>query len=345
MQPQKQMIDTQLPFPGVTSLRGDIIQTDIEIAKQEYAMTLRDVLSEVKKTFYDLAYIHHAIEITKENRVLLEQMLDVASQKFEAGNTSYNDVINARISLSKLTDNLITLEDQSTTIDSRLNFLLNRSPNAPIGQVLVPNIQAMKIKLDHLYELAQEKRQEIQKMSLMIHRTDLMIDLAQEMNRPDPTLGASYFQERSGLLVGSEPDRETFQSAPRQQLRPWFGQRESFIAEMQERKYELTSKLDNLMNQTLFEIKNAHFSLDVAYRETELYRTTLIPEARQSLEVSETDYLGARIDFLDYLDAQRTWLDFNLAFYKAQSTFGKARAELERNLGSSLQINSQTNNQ
>ncbi|MBZ0257651.1 TolC family protein, partial [bacterium] len=157
-----------------------------------------------------------------------------------------------------------------------------------------------------------------------------------QMNRPDPTLGASYFQDRSGLLVGSDPDGMTFQPAPRQPLRPWFGQREAFIAEMQMRKQEMTNKLKSVENQSLFEVKSSHFSLDAAYRESELYRTTLIPEAKQSLEVAETDYQGARTDFIDYLDAQRTWLDFNLAQFNAQRMYGVTLAELERVVGMSL---------
>lgn len=336
MQPQKQMVDTEWPFPGITSLRGDIIQADIEIAKQNYAIALRDVLANVKKSYYDYAYIHQAIDITQENRDLLEQILDVASQKFEAGNTSYNDVIKARVALSKLTDNLITLEDQRETIIAQLNTLLNRAPHAPIGSVVSTPVTSVQWKLNHLYDIAKQKRQEILQMQTKVKRTRLMIEMAQDMNRPDPTLGASYFQNRSGLLAGADPDRDSFQPSPRQPLRPWFGQRDSFIAEMQKRKQELNEQLTTITNQTLFEVKRAHFSLDTAYREAELFRTTLIPEAQQSLDVAETDYLGARIDFLDYLDAQRTWLDFNLSHYKAQRSYGKTRAELERVIGSSI---------
>lgn len=336
MQPQKQMIDTEWPFPGITSLRGNIVQTDIEIAKQGFAIALRNVLSDVKKTYHDYVYIHQAIDITQENTELLEQMLDVASQKFEAGDTSYNDVIKARVALSKLTDNLITMEDQRETFNAKLNTLLNRSPQESFGNHIATQVRNIPLKLKRLYEISNIERQEIRQMQSKVERARLMIELAQEMNRPDPTLGASYFQERSGLLVGADSERDTFQPSPRMNIRPWFGQRESFIAEMQKRRLELTDKLENTINQTLFEVKRAHFSLGTAYRESELFRTTLIPEAKQSLEVADTDYLGARIDFLDYLDAQRTWLDFNLSHYKAQSEFGKTLAELERVTGTSL---------
>jgi len=336
MQPQKQMVDTDWPFPGIVSLRGDIIQTDIEIAKQDFSIALRDVLANTKKAFHEFVYIDRAIEVTRENQELLKQMLDVASQKFETGNTAYNDVIKARVALSKLTDAIITLEDQRETIIARLNTIFDRAPHASIGPLVSPPIKQMQLKIDRLYEIAKQNRQEIQQMQSKVERTRLLVDMAQEMNRPDPTLGASYFQERSGLLVGAEPDRSAFQPAPRQPIRPWFGQREAFIAEMQIRRQQLSNKLEGVINQTLFEVKSSHFSVDAAYRESELYRTTLIPEAQQSLEVAEADYQGARTDFLDYLDAQRTWLDFNLVHYNAQRSYGVTLAELERVVGASL---------
>lgn len=336
MQPQKQMVDAEWPFPGLVSLRGDLIQTDVDIAKQDYSIALRDIFSQTKKVFHELVYIDHAIEITKENQDLLNQMLEVVSQKFETGDAAYNNVIKARVALSKLTDALITLEDQRQTANARLNTLLNREPHAPIGSLSSPPIKPVKFNIEQLYALAKQYRQEISQMKSKVKRVRLLVEMAKQMNRPDPTLGASYFQDRSGLLVGSDPDGMTFQPAPRQPLRPWFGQREAFIAEMQMRKQEMTNKLKSVENQSLFEVKSSHFSLDAAYRESELYRTTLIPEAKQSLEVAETDYQGARTDFIDYLDAQRTWLDFNLAQFNAQRMYGVTLAELERVVGMSF---------
>lgn len=313
MQGQRQTIAGEFPFPAVTALRGDLILTDIRIAEQDFAIVVRNTIADVKKSYHDYVYIHDAILITQENQSLLEQMLEVASRKFEAGKASYNDVIKARVALSKLSDNLITLEDQETTIIAELNTLMDRPPQALLGRSGYPKLDPPEQTLEELYTLAKISRQEIHRARLREKRIQQMIALAEKMNRPDPTLGASYFEDRSALLVGAEPDRDTFRPAPRQPVRPWFGVRESFIEEMRGREKEMAQRVEEAVNQTLLKVKTAHFSMDAAQRETELYAKTLVPEARQSLEVAETDYEGARVDFLDFLDSQRTWLDFNLA--------------------------------
>ncbi|RJP25961.1 MAG: TolC family protein [Candidatus Omnitrophota bacterium] len=332
MQNQRQMIAAEFPFPAVTALRGDLIQTDIDIAKLDFAIAVRDTLAKAKKTFHDYVYIHGAIQITTDNLKLLEQMLQVASRKFEAGNASYNDVLKSRVALSKLTDNLITLSHQQKTILAEMNTLLNRSPDAVIGAPRALKIDLPQYNSDALYELARTDRQEIRQVRLRKQRVRQMIALAEKMNRPDPSPGAGYFENRSALLAGAAK-MDTFRPAPRQPLRPWFGQREAFIEEMRHRENEMARRIEDTINQTLLNVKSVYFVLDAARRESDLYEKTLLPDARQSLEVTRADYEGARVDFLDYLEAQRTWLDFNLAHYQARRDLGRALAELERAVG------------
>jgi outer membrane protein, heavy metal efflux system len=336
MQNQRQIINAEFPFPGVTSLRGDIVQTDVQLAEMDYAITLRDVLANVKKAFADLIFIGRAISITQDNQELLEQMLSVVSQKFEAGRTSYNDVIRTRIELAELSNALITLRNQRHTIQTKINALIDRTPNAPLGKPVETKYEYPQINLKSLYSLAKQYGQEIRQAQLKEQRTRLMIDLAVKMNRPDSTTGASYFQNRSALLSGSITDQPSFNPAPAQPLRPWFGQRESFIAEMRNRRQSLSEKVNDVINQTFSLVKTIHFELDSAKRESELYRTTLIPEARQSLAITEKDYQAAQVDYLDYMDAQRTWLAFNLEAYRSQKDERIASAELERVIGVSL---------
>lgn len=336
MQRQKETIAAEYPFPGVTALRGDIVQTDIRIAEQEFAIALRDTIAEVRKTYHDYGYLFRAIEITEENRSLLEQMLEVASRRYEAGRSSYNDVINSRIELAKISDELKTLREKLSVVRTKLNALLNRSSKTKIGTPEKYPLPSVSMPLNRLYSTAERNRQELEKARLQEHRAKLTIRMAEQMNRPDPTLGASYFEDRSALLAGPEPQKPSFRPAPKPMLRPWFGQREAFIEEMRYRKQQIEAEKENIQNQIHVDVESAYFALDTARREVELYETTLIPEARQSLDVAQQAYETAEIDFMEYLDAQKTWLDFNLSLHKARRNYGQAYAALEKAVGISF---------
>lgn len=338
MQGQRATAAAGFPFPGVNSLKSDLIHTDILVAEQEFAIAVRDVIADSQKAFHDWIYIHKAIAITEENQNLLQQVLEVASRKYEAGRASYNDVIKARIALSTLSDTLVTLNERKLTILVRLNTLLDRAPDSELGEPAGEFVSTTVSDLEELYATARRGRQELVRARLAERRVGLTIALAEKMNRPDPTLGASYFEDRGSLLVGADTDRNPFRATPRQPLRSWFGQREAFIEEMRGRAREKAERVESFENQVLLEVKTAHFALDKARRATELYGKTLVPEARQSLALAEREYEAGRIDFMEYLDAQRTWLDFNLSLVQSERDMGMARAELERTVGSSRPI-------
>jgi outer membrane protein, heavy metal efflux system len=328
-------INAEYPSPGMTSLRQQIVNMDVAIAGLDFEMTVRDTLAKVKSAFYEYAYLVKAVRITRDNQELLEQMLQVVMRKFEAGRSSYNDVIKVRMELAKISNDGVTLSEQCETITVKINTLLDRSADAALGQPADASHPSLP-GINELFAVAENYRQEIRQWRSKEDRANSMVALAEKMNRPDATLGASYFQDRSALLVGSVQEKPAFQPAPRLPLRPWFGQREAYITEMRHRQNQWHEKWLDVINQTRAEVKEKYFAVDTASRELELYKIKLLPDARQSLQVAEQDFEGARIDFLDYLDAQRTWLDLNLASYRAQRNLGAAVAELEKVVGRAL---------
>ncbi len=68
----------------------------------------------------------------------------------------------------------------------------------------------------------------------------------------------------------------------------------------------------------------------------ELYRTTVLPQAEQTLEAAQAGYRTDRADFLDLIDAERTLLDYQLEYIRALVRLEQQRAALEHVIGQSL---------
>src|SRR5204863_3029397 len=67
-----------------------------------------------------------------------------------------------------------------------------------------------------------------------------------------------------------------------------------------------------------------------------LFRTTILPQAQQTLHVSRIPCQADRLDFQAVIDNQRTLLDAQLAYVRALSEFEQATADLERAVGADL---------
>ncbi len=67
-----------------------------------------------------------------------------------------------------------------------------------------------------------------------------------------------------------------------------------------------------------------------AIRQVDLFADSLLPRARQTLEIIQTDNRGGKASFLDLIEAQRKVLELELGWLKARTDAVVASAEWER---------------
>ena len=332
----KEMMAMAFPFPDTLALKGQVITEDVLIAQKEFEIALRDLVTEIKLAYYDYLFLVEAIRINEENQKLLQQMIAIAQTKFRVGRGKYSNVIMAQVELSKLANTIITLEQQRETIIARLNTLLNVSVDLPLG-IPVPVAEERVVStLAELYALAVQNRQEIQKQKLVISKMGLVVEMAKQMTYPDPTLGASYFENRS------MPDLKHTKKMPmtfmtQRTLNPkntaGFGHRNSYIYEMDVKIEAMKHQIEKLESDLRFVVKKHHFGMETADRSIRLYRQTLLPQAQQALSAANTAYQAAQIDFLSFLDAQRTLLNLRIKEQQALRDYRQHLAQLEQAAG------------
>ena len=332
----KEMMAMKFPFPGTLALKGQIITEDVLIAQKAFEIALRDLVTEIRLAYYDYLFVVEAAHINEENQKLLEQMIAIAQTKFRVGQGKYSNVIMAQVELSKLAETIITLEQQRETIIARLNTLLNTSADLPLGSPVPVEEERVTLTLADLYRLAVEKRQEIQKQKLAISKMSLVVEMAKQMTYPDPTLGASYFENRAMAdLKHTQQMPMTFST--RRTLNPantaWFGHRNSYIHEMDVKIKAMAHKIEAFESNLRFVVKKHHFGMETANRSIRLYRQTLLPQARQALDAANTAYQAAQIDFLSFLDAQRTLLKLKVEEQQALRDYRQHLAQLEQAVG------------
>ena len=332
----KEMMAMAFPFPDTLALKGQVITEDVLIAQKEFEIVLRDLVTAIKLAYYDYLFVVEATRINEENQKLLQQMIAIAQTKFRVGQGKYSNVIMAQVELSKLANVIITLEHQRETIIARLNTLLNASADLPLGIPVPLEEERVIPTLAELYALAVQKRQEIQKQKLMISKMGLVVEMAKQMTSPDPTLGASYFENRS------MPDLKHTQKMPmtfmtQRTLNPtntaWFGHRNSYIREVNVKIEAMEHGIEELESQLRFIVKKHHFGMETANRSIRLYRQTLLPQAQQALDAANTAYQAAQIDFLSFLDAQRTLLNLRIEEQRALRDYHQHLTQLEQAVG------------
>ena len=334
--PHKISIKQSYPFPGALTLKANIAEQEVRIAKEKYEITIRDTVTQLKETFYEWVYLPQAIRITKEHLNLLKELEAVASVHFRTGKGGFNDIIKAQIKISKLKDALINLEKEKGVVEARLAWFFNIASPFPIeppgSQPLIP----IGLPAQELINIAFKHQQELKLLLEEIKKSQMAIELAEKKYYPDLTPGFSYFEDRKGHRVGTVKTSESFETTPDTQPELWFGNNDAYIREARLNYQSLLKKLEDHKQGLRFRVKKFFYDLDKAERAVELYEKSLLPLAQKALEVSIAEYKTGKTDFLSLLDAQTTLLHFGIDYQRALKNHGQTNARLEKLIGKRL---------
>jgi len=331
----------KIPFFGKLSLKGEVARNEANASGEKYRTLEREIVAKAKSAFYDLYWAYKSISINEENSYLLKRFVRIAEVKYATGKATQQDVLKAQVELSRIVNELISLEQLKETAVARINTLLNLHPDTPLDAPEEVDIEELTVSLKDLYEKAKEVSPELSILKYKIERDKAAYKLAKKQYYPDFTFGFNYtFINDMPSSVMSSPigeGRDSYTGTLSMNV-PIF-QKSKHDAGVREANAKLkSSKMEykNRENMTLFEVKDLHFKVQTAERLVKLYRDSIIPQAKQSLKAAESGYQSGQVDFLNLIDSQRVLLDFNLAFYRAVADFGTNIAGLERVVGVEL---------
>ena len=335
------MASQKIPFLGKRSLKGEVARNEAKVSGGKYLTLEREIVAKAKSAFYELYWAQQSISINEENRNLLKRFVKIAEVKYATGKATQQDVLKAQVELSKIVNELITLEQLKETAIARINTLLNLHPDTPLGTPEAVDIEKLTVSLKDLYAKAKEVSPDLSILKYKIERDKAAYKLAKKQYYPDFTFGLNYtFINDMPSSVMSSPlgeSRDSYTGTLSMNV-PIF-QKSKHDAGVREANARLKSSkmaYKNRENLTLFEVKDLHFKVQTAERLVKLYRDSIIPQAKQSLKAAESGYQSGQVDFLNLIDSQRVLLDFNLAFYRAVADFGTNIAGLERVVGVEL---------
>ena len=335
-------IKMKFPFPGVTALKGQVAEKNVEAEKHALDMVRRDIVAQGRKAYWNLLYTHRAHRITRDTLDHLNQLESVATTRYGAGKTSYQDVVKIRIGREKLDEQLVTLKAQRVNLETELLALMDMEPGNSIGWPDTPTPDLSLPSLDVLYPLALENRQELNRMRAMLGKMERMVEMAETMIQPAFTQNYSLYTDEAVLQVGSAGMKPTFGttvSPARGKGLPknaWFGTRDSYLRETRIKLDALRADLEDAEARTRLMVRKGWFDLDRARRERSLYKNRLLDLSQTSLDVSTRGYESGSVSFADVINSYTGWLDVNLISQRRNSDVGIARAELERRVGVAL---------
>jgi outer membrane protein TolC len=324
-------LNQMFPWPEKLSLRAAVAREEAEAARQQYEAAKVSLFFRVKDAYYEYYYLGRAVAVVRENRDLVKYLEEVARTRYKAGAAGHPDVIRAQVELGKLDDELRTLVDSRSAAAARLNAVLNRPAEAPLPWPRALAEEPVEVSDGRLLEILRESNPELKALDSQVAREERMIRLAEKDYYPDLMLGAGYMREQ---MSGGGADGVMAMVGAT--LPIWREKYAAGVREAEDRHQAALQARTDRANTLGAEVKMTLYRFRDAERKINLYRDTLLPKAREALKATEASFRVGQAAFTDLIDAQRIFLEFQLAGERALADHAQRRAELEMLVGRAL---------
>ena len=322
-----------LPFPGKRDLREAVASKDAEAIEYGYQETINRIVHDLKTAYFDLGLTLELIKLVEKNKQTLEHFLRIAEERYQVGQGSQADVLKAQTQVSRMMDRLIGLAREQPMFEASLLRALGRGMGSKAPAPLpVQLYHEPALKLEALYEAALIQRPRLLALKSLIARSDKVLDLAQKDYYPDFTPRLMYGQRESRLDGTGRADEVSFTVT--MNLPVWRKSKlEPRVSEALALRDQAMSLHQAQINEIAATSRQQLAIAEQSYKSAQLYQSTILPQARLTVESSLSAYKVNRVDFLTVLDNQMTVFDYETSLVTAIASYHKALAEIELLVG------------
>ncbi|HUC86622.1 MAG TPA: TolC family protein, partial [Candidatus Acidoferrales bacterium] len=308
-----------LPGPGKLEAAGRVAATESQARYFTFESAVLQAAFEFKSAYYNLYFLDERIRINRRTLVLLADLETAARARNEAGQASLEDVYRAQMERDRLTTVVTNLEDSRHSLFAQYKAALGLRPYAPDPPV--PGrfeSSPTDLNADDLLATAFARNPGLKAAEAEVRRAEASVAQARKLEVPDFSAGLQ-------AEVYTPP---FYWPQASMTLPVWRDKIAAAMAAEQAGKRAAAARLTAQQIKLAAEFAARAYDYRESTRNLDLLENRLIPKARQSLEIARAAYLSGRIDFFNLMDAERSWLNFQLEEVQERTRRELALADL-----------------
>jgi outer membrane protein TolC len=297
---------------------------DLDADETEAALVAR-----AKEVYFHLAYVDRALEIMASTRDLLRDFLDVTTARYAVGSGLQQDILQAQVAIARMTADITITEQNRVAMAARLNSLLGRPATEHVPSLELPEPAGPPPPVDSLMAIAAVNRPSIRAARERALAAEAGYRAAQKNAYPDFTVALGYGQRPQ------YEDLATIEVGIRLPL--WSGSKQKpRIREMEAvRSREEARELD-LHNETFARLAELRAAAERSRSLSELYRTSIIPQAQGAVESALSAYRVGEVDYMTLLSNQTTVNRFETERVRLAAEYQASVAGIESLTGAAV---------
>ena len=323
-QEQKAGVSQKFPMFGKRGLAREAAAHSAEAVRARARAVRASTLFELKKTWFELTYLARALE-TEQTRLEIFQTLEKTAERVVENGGDARDLLDVRITLSRIKDTILTLKEKQTPLITRINALVNRDKNTRI-EILEPLPETDLLSEPEMQSAFLANNPAIEEQRALLARQQAARALAGRNWMPDVTLGADWIQTGDG---GNDPLIANISI----NLPLWHSKNRAERLSAGFEQAAQQSRLQDQINTAQVLLTESYIKRNDAARRAAFYAAELIPPAEQHFELTRTAYENANADLRELTASEERLLSLRLMLERSRTDRAVADAEIEKYLG------------
>ena len=311
--------------------RGKKRQARLQAAKDVTAVTRSQVADNERGTrflvgaqFINAQLAESTLDLAQADLKSFQQSVDIGDIQFKDGAMSENDHLQLTLQLLQFQQDveqaLLAKAQALSDLRQQLGYESVPADYDVVGEF---EYKPLVVTVDELQAKALQNRPDLRAAVLGVTAADSQYSLAKANGKQDPTISANY-SHSGGLSSATWAFSIPLAIFDR-------NQGNIAMARIAIRQAEEQRKAAN--GQVLTDVKDAYQAMQEAAKIANLLKSTYLDMARRSRDISEYAYRRGAIGLLDFLNAERTYRQTELAYRQAVAAYLAAVEQLRQAVG------------
>jgi len=314
-------------FFGKRGARIQSAELQRKIAKLNYHRVKKLIASQVKRIYYGGLLSHQIVKSIESNINLLNDFLAQVTDRYQAGISSYLDVIRAKVEISRLKNELFDAIKDYQKVTGQLKILLGRENGIEYELTDSLLYRFSEITKDTVVDFYSSQSNFLRINKIQVEQNKSLLSLAEKNSLPDFNFGLA-FQNRQSLLEGGFNQYFGFNVGVSLPMFYSSGVR----GDIQEAEANLSIsdiRFQYAKIRVAQSIRIAFNNLSFAEEQLKLFDTSLLRDVEDELRAGITAYQNGQIDLLNLFDIYRTYRATRVEYSRTVYNTLIALAELE----------------
>jgi outer membrane protein TolC len=335
--PQEHMLELSqgVPWSGKRRLQAERAESMASGFTWEVEDLERGLVADLKRAYFEAAYLHEALRVNLEERELLERFESIALRRYSTGQGIQQSVVKVQTDVSRLEDGETELRERLSIVVRRISELIGRPE---VDLALRPIELPLPVSVsdrDAIEQFAVAEHPRVHAVERRIEADRIWSKRRALESKPDFRFGLGYTtvgqrDDTAGRINPPEDNGQDILALTVGVNIPIYRSRiRSGVAEARESERANQEMLAAVRDRLRFDIQQAVVRAESLGERARLYLEVIIPQAEESLGSAEAAYTTDRLSFLDLLDAERILFQSRLAYHRLVADLWIALTDLE----------------